>query len=102
MEHILDHAIKYKILSKLTLSKCINNNVLRTTGRLIEMKGQLYVALETFHADGKATQENIAAMDAPKYIASLIPETYKQLNIITTSGNCEVKVSRKNKITIIN
>ena len=101
MKEILEFVIQNKILKKLTLSKSTNNSVLRTTGRLIEIKGNLHLALETFHSDGKATQKNISADDAPAVIAGLIPNDFKQMNIVTVSGDCEVKVSKKDRITII-
>ncbi len=102
MKQVLQQVIENKTLSKLTLSKCTDPSILRTTGRLIEIKGQLYIALESFHTDGKATQVNFPTNEAAEHVASLIPNTYKQLNIVTANGNCEVKVSRKNKITVIN
>ncbi len=101
MKEILRYVIDNKILQKLTLSKCENATVIRTTGRLIEIKGKLYLALESFHSDGKAIQRNIPAADAPDAVADLVPAEYKQLNITTGNGNCEVKVSGKGKITVI-
>ena len=102
MKTILSYVIDHRILQKITLSKCADNQILRTTGRLTEIKGQLYVALESFYADGKTGQKNIPAEQASEAIAQLIPDNYKQLNIVTASGNCEVKVSKKGKITILN
>ena len=101
MEEILSFVIDNKLLQKLTLSKCVDKDIQRTTGRLIMIKEKLYLALESFHADGKATQRNIPAEDATNEILRLIPSTYKQMNITTASGNCEVKVSKKDKITVI-
>ena len=101
MKEILEFVIQNKILKKLTLSKSANSSVLRATGRLIVIKGSLHLALETFHSDGKATQKNIPADDAPAVIAGLIPNDFKQMNIVTVSGDCEVKVSKKDRITII-
>ena len=101
MIEILKFVIENKTLQKLTLSKPVNSTVLRATGRLIEIKGNLYIALETFHSDGKATQRNIPATEAPSMIVELIASEYKQVNIVTGNGDCEVKVSKKNKITII-
>lgn len=101
MKNTLQYVIDNKLLQKLTLSKCANQNILKTTGRLVEIKGKLNLALETFHTDGKATQRNIPAETAAHFISELLPSEYKQLNIITPNGNCEVKVSRKNKITVI-
>ena len=101
MEQVLSYVIENRILTKLTLSKCLDKTILRTTGRLIEIKGQIHLALETFHSDGKATQVNIPAEKASEAVCALIPETYKQLNILTTGGACEVKVSKKGKITVV-
>jgi len=102
MEKTLEFVIQNKILQKLTLSKPTQNSVMRSTGRLIEIKGNLYLALETFHTDGKATQKNIPAAEAASVIANLVPAEYKQMNIITSNGNCEVKVSKKDRIAVIN
>lgn len=101
MLETLEFVIANKILVKLTLSKCADKNILRTTGRLLEIKGEVYLALETFFADGKAIQKNIPANDAAEAIGQLIPARFKQMNIVTTNGNCEVKVSKKDKITVI-
>ena len=102
MKDILTHVIESRTLTKLTLSKCADSTVLRTTGRLIELKDGIYLALESFLSDGKAVQRNIPAAEAPQAISQLIPSQYKQLNIVTTGGNCEVKISKKGKMTIIN
>ena len=56
MKEILNYVIKNKTLQKLTLSKAADKNIIRTTGRLIEIKENLYLALESFLTDGKAIQ----------------------------------------------
>lgn len=101
MKDILHYVINNRILQKLTLSKCTDSTVLRTTGRLIELKGNVFLALESFHTDGKALQKNIPATEAVEYVTDLIPAQYKQMNIVTANGNCEVKVSKKDKVTVI-
>ena len=101
MRDILQYVINNKHLQKLTLSKSVDKHILKSTGRLIEIKGKLYLALESFYSDGKAIQKNIPAESAAEYVCDMLPSAYKQLNIITPTGNCEVKVSRKDKITII-
>ena len=102
MKEVLTYVTENRTLRKLTLSKCTDSNILRTTGRLIEIKGNTYLALETFHTDGKVLQKNIFIQDAPDVISQMIPEQYKQMNISTTNGDCEVKVSKKGKVTVIN
>ena len=101
MKEILTYVIEHKLLTKLTLSKSENVNILRATGRLIEIKGVCYVALEQFLADGKAVQKNIPVSEAAEYIAALVPERFKQMNIMTSAGACEVKVSKKGKVSVI-
>ena len=64
MLEILNHVISNKTLQKLTLSKCVDKGILRTTGRLTMIKGSVYLSLESFHSDGKATQVNIPVNEA--------------------------------------
>lgn len=101
MQKVISYVMENRILKKLVLSKSTDKEILRTTGRLIEIKGEVYLALESFMADGKAIQKNIPEKEAAQKIAEIVPAVYKQLNIITTQGDAEVKVSKKDKITVI-
>lgn len=102
MRELLNEILNNRYLIKLTLSKPVGKDILRTTGRLVEIKGQLHLALEEFRADGKAIQKNIPICHGADTLCSLLPDQYKQLNLTTTGGDCEVKVSKKGKITVIN
>ena len=101
MKEILSYVIENKMLTKLTLSKPTDSTIIRATGRLIEIKGQLYLALERFCTDGKALHQNLPAETAAQQIADMIPVQYQAVNILTPNGNCEVKVSKKGKITVL-
>lgn len=101
MKEVLAYTIEQKILTKLTLSKPTDPGIIRTTGRLIEIKGALYLALTQFCTDGKAIQKNLPAAQAAQMVADMIPSAYGAMNIQTTNGNCEVKVSKKGKITVL-
>lgn len=101
MKEILAYTIEKRILTKLTLSKPADPATIRTTGRMIEIKGQLYLALTRFCTDGKAIQKNLPAAQAAQIVADMIPSDYAAVNIQTTDGNCEVKVSKKGKITVL-
>ena len=101
MKEILSHVINNQTLTKLTLSKCQDSTILHTTGRLVLLKGKLFLALESFLADGKAIHQNIPAEQAVDALMELVPGQYKQMNIHTTGGDCEVKVSKKGKVTVI-
>lgn len=101
MKDVLSYVIDQKILTKLTLSKPTDEKIIRTTGRLTQIKGKLYLTLEQFCTDGKAIHQNIPAQQASQVVADLIPGAYQALNIQTPAGNCEVKVSKKGKITVL-
>ena len=101
MKELFAHIFESQSLTKLTLSKADDSKILRTTGRLIKLKDGVYLALETFLSDGKAVHKNIPLSDAADVLLAMIPTAYKQLNIQTTGGDCEVKVSKKGKMTVI-
>ena len=101
MKEILSYVIEQKMLTKLTLSKPADEKTIRTVGRLTQIKGKVYLTLERFCTDGKAIHQNIPAEQAAQTVADLIPEAYQALNIQTPEGNCEVKVSKKGKITVL-
>lgn len=101
MQNVISYVIENRILKKLVLSKSSDKEILRTTGRLIEIKGEVCLALESFMTDGKAIQKNYNETEAVEKICELVSGTYKQANIITTQGDAEIKVSKKGKITVI-
>lgn len=102
MEKILSSAIEKNILKKVVLSKPKSDEIKKAVGMPIELKGECFLCLETFYSDNKARHTNIKKSDAAGYIADKIGTEYNQLNIITTSGDCEVKISKKGKRSIIN
>lgn len=102
MKEILKQVIEGKTLTKLSLSKAADAAIIRTTGRLTQIKGALFVTLERFYTDGKARHENIPASEAPEALAALIPDAYREMNIITTAGECRVLTSKKGKVTVLN
>ena len=101
MKQLLTHIFDNQTLTGLTLSKSEDKAILRTTGRLIKLKDGVYLTLESFLSDGKAVHKNIPVSQAANAIMELIPAKYKQANIRTTGGDCEIKVSKKGKVTVI-
>ena len=101
MQELLNYIFENQTLTALALSKCEDKTILRTTGRLVKLKDGIYLALESFLSDGKAVHKNIPISDAAKTLLELIPAGYKQANIRTTGGDCEIKVSKKGKVTVI-
>ena len=101
MKKLLTYIFENKTLTGMTLSKCQDAAILRTTGRLVKIKDGVFLALESFLSDGKAVHKNIPLSEAADVLSDLIFTQYKQANIRTTGGDCEVKVSKKGKVTVI-
>ena len=101
MKEILSFVLENQLLTKLVLSKSTDPKILRTTGRLVALKDGICLALESFYTDGKAIQKNIPLSQAAETVAALIPDRYKQMNILTPNGDCQGKASKKNKLTVL-
>ncbi len=99
---ILTDIITAGSLKKLILSKPCDKSILKTTGRLLTIGGRTVLQLESFLQDGKAIHRNVDAADAPAELSVMLPDCYRQMNILTTGGDCEVLASAKGKITVIN
>ena len=101
MNKLFTHIFEHQTLTGLTLSKCQDPTILRTTGRLVKLKDGIYLALESFLSDGKAVHKNVPLSQAAETLLQWIPAQYKQANIRTTGGDCEIKVSKKGKVSVI-
>lgn len=99
LRRMLLDAIENRTLRKLILSRPDDKTLLRTEGRLFEKKGQTLLQLESFTADGKALHRNLSLDEAPEAILTLF-EGYRQLNLITTGGDAEAKISSKGKLLL--
>lgn len=102
LNEILSEAIDKGNLKKITLSRPYDKKVLRTCASLFKNGNETFVQLESFLSDNKAVHKNIPAKEAPEFIEHMILNDYAQSNIITHSGECEVKVSKKGKVFIGN
>ena len=95
----LSDAITGRTLKKLVLSRPSDKSILRTEGKLIELKGALKLQLETFTPDGKARHENLPADSAAASVLEKFA-SYRQLNVITTAGDLEARFSSKGKLLV--
>ncbi|MBR5514652.1 MAG: SAM-dependent methyltransferase [Clostridia bacterium] len=101
MLEIFKRVISKRILKKIVLSKPVNKNIVKSVAKLISIKNELYLQIESFYTDGKAIQKNIKAQEAPDALTLMVGHEYKQMNIITTAGECQIKVSGKGKVTVL-
>lgn len=95
----LKTAIDNKTLKKLILSRPADKTILRTEGRLFDKKGAVILQLECFYTDGKARHTNVQSEEAPEAVASMLG-LYRQLNVLTTGGDLEARLSSKGKLLV--
>lgn len=101
MLELFKSVIEKGILKKIILSKPADKKILKSVATLIKIKDELYLQIETFTADGKASHKNVKAAEAPDILALTVGHEYKQVNILTTAGEAQIKVSGKGKITVL-
>ncbi len=100
MQKLLSFIIENKILVNAVLSKSTKSEILKAKCRLVEIKGEVCLQIETFYSDNKVFQKNVELKDAVTYLESTFLDGFKQLNIFTTNGDAEIKISKKGKILI--
>ncbi len=88
-------------LKKIVFSKARDKNILKSTAILSKTNRGAVFALETFTRENKAFHKILSA-DAYGELASLAIDEYMQTNIITASGECEVKISKSGAVYIGN
>ncbi len=100
MRQLLSFVIQNKTLVNAVLSKSTDKNVLKAKCRLVEIKNKLCMQVETFYNDNKVLQKNVEFENSVDYLENLFINGFKQLNLFTTSGSAELKLSKKGKLLI--
>ncbi len=86
-------------LKKAVLSKSNDAASVKCTLTLRRVGGKTVLQAETLRADNKALHENIAVDDAER-LGKLVP-SWAQINLLTTLGDCELRSSKKGKVTLL-
>ncbi len=94
----LDTAISGGTLKKLVLSRPSDKTVIRTEGRIYNKEG-IFLQLEIHKTDGKVLHTNVPASEAAERVFSMLGD-YRQLNLITTGGDLEARLSSKGKLLV--
>ena len=87
------------ILKKAVLSKPEDKANVKCTLTLRLVGGKTVLQAETLRADNKALHENIATNDTERLLE--IASAWAQINLITTLGDCELRSSKKGKVTLM-
>ena len=88
------------LIKKATFSKPTDKSIVRAVATARLVKGEKVIQIETFTADNKAFHKNIPMSEARNELASTV-ECYMQINLITSVGECEYKVSKSGNSTVI-
>lgn len=93
---------KKSLLKKAILSKPLDKSIQKTvlTKRQISKKDALQA--ETFHKDNKATHKNLFIDELIEDALCTLLLEYKQINLITSVGECELRTSSSGKIALLN
>ncbi|MBQ3099766.1 MAG: SAM-dependent methyltransferase [Clostridia bacterium] len=101
MKNIIENALSRKILKRIVFSKPRNTDIKKISASVFSSKDREYVQFESFTADNKAMHKNIEIENAAEY-AAVLGESFAQINIITTAGECQILTSKKGKVTVVN
>lgn len=92
-------AFEKEAFVKAVFSKPADHARLRTVLTPKKLGGRLVLQAETFHADHKATHENITPDRIDRLEA--LGSTHGQVNLFTTVGDCEIRRSASGKVTLL-
>lgn len=97
---LFESVISRQILKKAVFSKCEDKSVIKEVAALSKKAdGTLYVATEKFTSDNKAYHRNLP-LDCVDELARMSLEDYRQVNVITTAGDCEIKRSKSGSVHV--
>lgn len=102
MQTILESALHNGIFKKAVLSKCTDRAIKKCTVTPFVRGGAFCLQAETLFIDGKACHTNLNSDTAPAYLESLLLESYRQMDIITSCGNCVIMKNSAGKLHISN
>ncbi len=99
---IIKKAAENGTLKKIVFSKSRNKSIIKATAMILSGKGGSFFQLESFGADNKAFHKNIAFESAPEELAKMSLDSFMQTNILTSAGDCEIKISKSGAVYIGN
>ena len=99
MVELISAAAEKGAIKKVVLSKSTNAATVKCTLTLRRVSGKTVLQAETFCADNKALHENITPNDTERLL--VLASAWGQINLLTTLGDCELRSSKKGKVTLM-
>ena len=96
---LFNDAISRRILKKAVFSKPEDKAIIKETLTLKEKHGEIVLFLEKLTRDNKAYHRTLKAEDTEELVGMAL-DSYRQVNIITTAGDAEIKRSKSGTVHI--
>lgn len=93
-------AAEKKALKKAVFSKSSDNSIIKVVMTLRNIASKDLIQAEYFHSDNKATHKNIQITEAYETLDEIICG-FSQINLITTAGDCEYKLSKSGNSVLL-
>ena len=96
---LIEKSAQREVLKKAVFSKPSGGEIAKAVITLKSVSGVNCLQIESFHTDNKAKHKNIE-IGENEAICELI-ESFSQINLITTAGDCEFKRSKSSNTALI-
>ena len=94
-------AAKEQLLKKIVFSRPVEGDILRIAGTLRRIGGRPALQLELFHADNKATHENLPLDAEGEQMLAARIAGFKQVNLLTPAGEAEYRCGKKGTAVLL-
>jgi SAM-dependent methyltransferase len=98
IEQILDSGA----FKRAVLSRPKQKQTLRADARLVMLKTGQVLQLVSYQADGKALHRNVPREQAPQELIAWMLAQFKQMNLITTGGDCQIMANSQDVFHVVN
>ena len=91
---LIEVCFRREILKKLIFSRPSEGEIDKIRGRLVAHRGRRMLVLEEFLPGNTVSQRNVTENALRESIVPLL-DNYRQINLLTTAGDAEYKISKK-------
>ena len=96
---LIESAFKREALKKLVLSRPKEGEISKISCRLVSHRGRRMLAMEYSLPGNTVSHKNLTESELSSLLE--IMDNYRQVNIITTAGDAELKCSKSGKLTVL-
>ena len=97
---LIESSFKKEVLKKIVLSRPKDSEISKISCRLVAHRGRRLLAMEYSLPGNTVSHKNVNEAELASELVPLIDE-YRQINLITTLGDAEIKCSKNGKETVL-